>query len=39
MNTKSRFLILNTGYLKFLRWVYSQYPGLEKSPKDTLCQK
>ncbi len=27
-----RFLILNTDYPEFLRWLYAQYPGLEKQP-------
>ena len=25
-----RFLILNTDYPEFLRWLYAQHPGLEK---------
>jgi len=25
-----KFLILNTDYLEFLRWLYAQHPGLEK---------
>jgi len=25
-----RFLILNTDYPDFLRWLYAQHPGLEK---------
>lgn len=27
-----RFLILNTDYPDFLRWLYAQHPGLEKQP-------
>ncbi len=27
-----RFLILNTDYPDFLRWLYTQHPGLEKQP-------
>jgi hypothetical protein len=27
-----KFLILNTDYLEFLRWLYAQHPGLEKAP-------
>jgi spore maturation protein CgeB len=27
-----RFLILNTDYPDFLRWLYAQHPGLEKRP-------
>ncbi|OGQ92973.1 MAG: hypothetical protein A2253_08330 [Deltaproteobacteria bacterium RIFOXYA2_FULL_55_11] len=27
-----KFLILNTDYAEFLRWLYAQYPGLEKQP-------
>ena len=25
-----KFLIINTDYLQFLRWLYVQHPGLEK---------
>ena len=25
-----KFLILNTDYPEFLRWLYAQHPGLEK---------
>jgi len=27
-----KFLILNTDYPDFLRWLYAQHPGLEKQP-------
>jgi hypothetical protein len=27
-----RFLIINTDYPEFLRWLYGQHPGLEGSP-------
>jgi len=27
-----KFLILNTDYPEFLRWLYAQHPGLEKAP-------
>jgi len=27
-----KFLILNTDYPEFLRWLYTQHPGLEKQP-------
>ena len=27
-----KFLILNTDYPEFLRWLYAQHPGLEKQP-------
>jgi len=27
-----KFLILNTDYLDFLRWLYAQHPGLENAP-------
>jgi len=26
------FLILNTDYPEFLRWLYTQHPGLENAP-------
>ena len=29
-----KFLILNTDYPEFLRWLYAQHPGLEKQPYD-----
>jgi len=29
-----RFLILNTDYPEFLRWLYARYPGLENKPHD-----
>ena len=25
-----RFLVLNTDYPEFLRWLYAQHPGLQK---------
>jgi hypothetical protein len=27
-----KFLILNTDYPEFLRWLYAQHPGLENAP-------
>ena len=27
-----RFLILNTDYPEFLRWLYAKHPGVEKHP-------
>lgn len=27
-----RFLILSTDYPDFLRWLYTQHPGLEQQP-------
>lgn len=27
-----KFLVLNSDYLAFLRWLYAQHPGLEKQP-------
>jgi len=33
MTMKSlKFLIFNTEYPDFLRWLYAQHPGLEKQP-------
>jgi len=29
-----KFLILNTDYPEFLRWLYARYPGLENKPHD-----
>ena len=31
-----KFLILNTDYPKFLRWLYAQHPGLEKQSYATV---
>ena len=29
-----KFLILNTDYPEFMRWLYAQHPGLEKQPEE-----
>jgi len=33
-----RFLVLNTDYPEFLRWLYSEHPGLEKQPYEKQMQ-
>jgi len=33
-----RFLILSADYLEFLRWLYSEHPGLEKQPYEEQMQ-
>ncbi len=33
-----KFLILNSDYSEFLRWLYAQHPGLEKQPYGTQMQ-
>jgi len=33
-----KFLILNTNYPDFLRWLYAQHPGLENQPYEEQMQ-
>jgi spore maturation protein CgeB len=38
MSRGLRFLILNTDYPVFIRWLYAQHPGLEKQPCEEQMQ-